>query len=279
MSDKLIKELEAKALKLRKVLIQMIAKHGSGHCGPALSCLDLLVALYFQLLKVNPKDPYWGERDRFILSKGHGCAALYVVLAEKGFLPREVLDSFCTYGSILAGHPDCRKIPGVDASTGSLGHGLSIGTGMAFAAKADNKMYRVFVLLSDGEMDAGSTWEAAMSASHYRLDNLIALVDRNSLQASGPTAEIMDIEPLVEKWKSFNWLVSEINGHHMGEIITSVKEAMNNKRKPTIIIARTIKGKGISFMENQAAWHYRAPTVEETKQALEELERKEKGEV
>lgn len=279
MSEKLVRELEAKAVKLRKVMIQMIAKHGSGHCGPALSCLDLLVALYFHLLKVNPKDICWEERDRFILSKGHGCAALYVVLAEKGFFSAEVLDNYCSYESILAGHPDCRKIPGVEASTGSLGHGLPMGIGMAFAARADNKMYRVFVLLSDGEMDAGSTWEAAMSASHYRLDNLIALVDRNDLQVSGPTAEVMNIEPLVEKWRSFNWFVDEINGHHMGEIITSVKRATNNKGRPTVIIAHTIKGKGVSFMENRVEWHYRAPTLKEAKQALKELEQREKREV
>ena len=271
MPEELIKELEARALKLRKVLIQMIARHGSGHCGPALSCLDLVVALYFHLLKVNPKDVSWEDRDRFILSKGHGCAALYVVLAEKRFFSSEVLDSYCNYESILAGHPDCRNIPGVEASTGSLGHGLSTGVGMAFAARADHKTYRVFVLLSDGEMGAGSTWEAAMSASHYRLDNLIALVDRNGLQVSGPTTEVMNTEPLVEKWRSFNWFVDQINGHRMGEILTSVKKAMNNKGKPTVIIADTIKGKGVSFMENRTEWHYRAPSPEETRRALEEL--------
>ena len=272
MPEKLIRELESEAVKIRKVLLRMITKHGSGHCAPALSCVDLLVALYSHLLKVRPENPSWEDRDRFILSKGHGCAALYAVLAEQGFFSSEVLDTYCSYESILPGHPDCRKIPGVEASTGSLGHGLSIGVGMAFAAKADKRGYRVVVILSDGEMDAGSTWEAAMSAAHSHLDNLIALVDRNRFQVSGPTSQIMGIEPLADKWKSFNWLVDEINGHDMGEIIASVKKALRNKGRPTVIIANTVKGKGVSFMENQPAWHYRAPTPEELKRALEELD-------
>lgn len=273
MSEELTKQLQAKARKLRKVVIQMLSQHGDGHCGPALSCMDILVAFYFHLLKVRPENPQWEDRDRLILSKGHACAALYAVLAEKGFFPAEVLDTFCRYNSILAGHPDYRRMPQVEASTGSLGHGLSLGTGMAFAGKADNKNYRVFVILSDGEMDTGSTWEAAMSASHYHLDNLIAVVDRNGLQACGPSKQILDTEPLAEKWKSFNWYVDEINGHDMGEIISSVEKVSKNEGKPTVIIAHTIKGKGVSFMEDNFRWHHRAPTKEEAEKALKELER------
>jgi len=267
-----IRILQEKAKIVRKHIVRMIAGAGSGHIAPALSCADIISALYFSVLRLDPKDPQWEDRDRFILSKGHGCAAQYAVLAEKGFFPVEVLGTFCRLDSILGGHPDMLKIPGVEASTGSLGHGLSIGVGMAIAGKADRKGYRVFVLLGDGENDEGAVWEGAMAASHYRLDNLIAIIDRNRLQVDGWTEDVMNSEPLIDKWRSFGWFVQEINGHDMNEILDALGVATDPRERPAVIIANTIKGKGVSFMESSVDWHYGALTAETATQALKELE-------
>jgi len=267
-----IRMLQEKAKIVRKHIVRMIAGAGSGHIAPALSCADIISALYFSVLRLDPKDPQWEDRDRFILSKGHGCAAHYAVLAEKGFFPIEVLDTFCRLDSILGGHPDMLKVPGVEASTGSLGHGLSIGVGMAIAGKVDRKGHRIFVLLSDGENDEGAVWEGAMAASHYRLHNLIAIIDRNRLQVDGWTEDVMNSEPLIDKWRSFGWFVQEINGHDMNEILDALGVATAPRERPAVIIANTIKGKGVSFMESSVDWHYGALTAETATQALNELE-------
>jgi transketolase len=262
--------LQEKAATVRKHIVRMIAGAGSGHIAPALSCADLLVALYFDVLRLDPKNPQWEDRDRFILSKGHACAAHYAVLAEKGFFPRE--ETFCRFDSILGGHPDRRKVPGVEASTGSLGHGLSMGVGMAIAGKVDRKAYRVVVLLGDGETEEGAVWEAAMAAAHYRLDNLLAIIDRNRLQVDGWTAAVMNPEPLADKWRSFGWRVQEINGHDMAEILDSLQVATAARESPAVIIAHTTKGKGVSFMEDSVDWHYGTVSAEASARALRELD-------
>jgi len=220
---------------------------------------------------VNPDWPDWSERDRFILSKGHACAALYAVLAENGFFPKEWLETYCQNGSRLVGHVTHHDVPGVEASTGSLGHGLSIGCGMALAGKRDNRSYRVFVLLSDGECDEGSTWEAALFAPHHRLDNLVAIVDYNKIQAFGRVKDVLDLDPLPEKWRSFRWAVREIDGHDFGQIEGALAKIPLEPSRPTCIIAHTTKGKGVSFMEDKVAWHYNAPNLEQLNQALAEL--------
>jgi transketolase len=265
-------ELKTKAKEIRKKILNMVMKSGGAHIGPAYSIVEILTALYFKGLRIDPNNPNWEERDRFILSKGHGCAALYVVLTEKGFFPEKELDKFCKKEGILGGHPERDKIPGVEASTGSLGHGLSIGVGMALVGKFDQKNYRVFVLLGDGECQEGSVWEAAMSAAQFRLDNLIAIVDYNKLQAIGAIDEIISLKPLKEKWSSFGWSIKEIDGHNFGEILPTLKLVPFEKGKPSLIVAHTVKGKGVSFMENKIIWHFRLPNQTELKQALEELE-------
>jgi transketolase len=278
VDQQLIADLEKKANHFRKVMVKMMAKAGSGHLGPALSSADLMTALFFHILRIDPRKPDDPRRDRFILSAGHKCGILYVCLAEKGYFSQEWLDSFLEYDKTLGGHPDMRKIPGVEASTGSLGHGLSIGVGMALAGKYDRLEYRVFVLLGDGELNEGSNWEAAMSAYHYKLDNLIAIVDRNRFQVDGPTEEIMTLDPIADKWRGFGWETAEIDGHNMAEIVKTLSNVPITAGKPTAVVAHTTKGKGVSFMENQVSWHYRAPTPEEAAKALEELEARERKE-
>ena len=266
-----IGELETIAKKIRLNSIKMIYEAGSGHPGGSLSCADVLVALYFHIMKHDPKRPDWPDRDRFVLSKGHAAPALYAVLAESGYFPVEELSSLRKLGSRLQGHPCMQKTPGVEMSTGSLGHGLAAGNGMALAAKLDRKLHRVYVLCGDGEMDVGETWEAAMLASHYKLDNITAYIDRNKLQLDGPTENIMSLEPLADKWKAFGWHVIEINGHNMKEIIHSTNEAKGVKGKPTVIICHTIKGKGVSYMEGSLHFHGKAPSKQEYEQAMKEL--------
>jgi transketolase len=266
-----IGELEAIAKKVRLDSIKMIYEAGSGHPGGSLSCTDILVALYFHIMKHDPKRPDWPDRDRFVLSKGHAAPALYSVLAESGYFPVEELSSLRKLGSRLQGHPCMQKTPGVEMSTGSLGHGLAAGNGMALAAKLDRKLHRVYVLCGDGEMDVGETWEAAMLASHYKLDNVTAYIDRNKLQLDGPTENIMSLEPLADKWKAFGWHVIEINGHNMKEIIRATTEAKGVKGKPTVIICHTIKGKGVSYMEGSLHFHGKAPSKQEYEQAMREL--------
>jgi transketolase len=266
-----IYQLEEKARDLRRTMVQMMAKAGGGHLGPAMSSADIMTALYFHTLRISPEGLSEPDRDRFILSAGHKCGVLYAVLAARGYIDRKALDAFLEFDQALGGHPDMKKIPGVEASTGSLGHGLPIGVGMALAGKFDGLSYRVFVLLGDGELAEGSNWEAAMSAHHYKLDNLVAIVDRNRLQIDGPTEEIMALEPLGDKWKSFGWAVKEIDGHDMGKIVETLDHLPLANGRPSVVIAQTTKGKGVSFMENQVAWHYRAPNKEEAEKALEEL--------
>jgi len=270
-SDDLIKELTEKAKMFRREILIMTTNSGSGHPGGSLSAIDIITALYFHHMKHNPKDPEWEGRDRFVLSKGHACPALYVVLAEAGYFPKEELATHRKLGSILQGHPDMNKTPGIEMSTGSLGQGLSVACGMALAGKMDNKDYRVFCMVGDGETDEGSIWEAAMFASHYKLDNLTAILDRNYLQLDGATENIVALDPIPDKWKAFGWNVIEIDGHSMREILDSLDKASSVKKKPTIIIAHTIKGKGVCFMEGQVKYHGTALTKEELAKALEEL--------
>jgi transketolase len=266
-----IKELEAIAKRVRRHSIRMIYQAGSGHPGGSLSGTDIMVALYFHVMRHDPKRPDWADRDRFVLSKGHAAPALYAVLAEAGYFPVEELETLRKLGSRLQGHPCMTKTPGVEMSTGSLGHGLAAGNGMALAAKLDRKLHRVYVLCGDGEMDVGETWEAAMLASHYKLDNVTAYVDRNKLQLDGPTEKIMSLEPLADKWKAFGWHVIEINGHNMKEIIHATNEAKSIKGRPTVVICHTVKGKGVSFMEGAVHFHGKAPSDQEFEQAMKEL--------
>lgn len=265
-----IKELEQKAKQIRRLIVQMLAKAGSGHPGGSLSSTDLITCLYFAVLKHNPKDRTWPNRDRFHLSKGHCCPLWYAVLAESGYFPKEKLWTLRNLGSILQGHPDWRT-PGVDVASGSLGQGLSVAIGMSLAVRLDQLDSRVYCLLGDGEIQEGQIWEAAMAAAHYRCDNLCAILDYNGYQIDGRVKDIMNIEPLSEKWHAFNWHTIDIDGHNIAQILAAFDEAKTIKAKPTIIIARTIKGKGVSFMENVVDFHGRAPTEEEATQALKEL--------
>ncbi|MCK9603125.1 MAG: transketolase [Candidatus Omnitrophica bacterium] len=269
-SDKEIKELEGKAKQIRRLIVQMLAKAKSGHPGGSLSATDLITVLYSKILRHNPQDPSWLDRDRFHLSKGHCCPLLYAVLAESGYFNIEKLWTLRQLGSMLQGHPD-RRTPGIEVASGSLGQGLSVALGMSLNARLDKKDYRVYCLMGDGETQEGNIWEAAMAASHYKCDNLCAILDRNGFQIDGKTKDIISLEPVVAKWQAFGWHTIEIDGHNIKEILSSYEEAKTVKGKPTIIIAHTIKGKGVSFMENVLDFHGRAPTEEETRIALEEL--------
>lgn len=266
-----IKQLNDTAVTVRRHIIEMITEAGSGHPGGSLSAADIITALYFDIMNVNPEDPHWEDRDRFVLSKGHAAPALYSVLAEKGYFPVKELNRLRQTGAMLQGHPDMKGTPGVDMSTGSLGQGLAAANGMALAGKLDKKDYRVYALLGDGELEEGQVWEAAMAAAHYKLDNLTAFVDHNKLQIDGPVEKVMSPEPVAEKFRAFGWNVIEINGHDMEEIIDAVEKAKKTKGVPTMIVAETIKGKGVSFMENEAGWHGTAPTREQCEKALAEL--------
>ncbi len=263
-------DYQALANRIRVHALKMTHRAKSSHIGGCLSIADLLSVLYGTVLRVDPSRPDWPERDRFILSKGHAAAAIYAALAERGFFPMEWLDRYYLDGSRLAGHIT-HGVPGVEASSGSLGHGLSIGCGMALADKRDRQHYRVFVLLSDGECDEGSTWEAALFAPHHHLDNIIAIVDYNKIQSFGTVKEVLDLEPLANKWQTFGWAVREIDGHNFGAIEEASLNVPLEAEKPSCIIAHTVKGKGVSFMENQLAWHYTPPNDDELRQALVEL--------
>jgi len=269
--QELIKDLEEKARRFRVQVIKMIYRAQSGHPGGSLSCMDILTALYFHHLRINPQEPAWENRDRFVLSKGHAAPALYVVLAELGYFPKETLFTLRQLDSILQGHPDMRKTPGVEMSTGSLGNGLSVGIGMALGARLASQDYHVYALVGDGELDEGGIWEAAMAASKYQLDNLTAICDFNRVQLDGPIEEIMPLDPLPEKWEAFNWNVIEMDGHNMGEILDALDKAKQVRGGPTVIVAHTVKGKGVSFMEGKFQWHGNAPNEEEYKIALKEL--------
>jgi transketolase len=256
---------------IRRAVVKMTHRAGSSHVGSALSAADLLAALYSGVLRVDPAAPCAAERDRFILSKGHACAALYAALAARGFFPKSWLRDFCQGGSPLAGHATHHGVPGVEVSTGSLGHGLSIGCGLALAAKKDLAPYRVFVLLSDGECDEGSVWEAALFAAHHSLDNLVAIVDYNKMQSLGAVDEVLRLEPFAAKWRAFGWSVAEINGHDMRQIAATLERLPREPAAPTLLLAHTVKGSGVSFMENNLLWHYRSPDAAELGQALAEI--------
>ena len=269
--DEIIELLKTKSKTVRKHVLEMTTQACSGHPGGSMSILDIIVTLYFYKMRHRPSEPTWPDRDRFILSKGHASPALYSVLAECGYFPKEELNRFRHVDSFLEGHP-CRKtVPGVDASTGSLGQGLSIACGLAAAAKLDKREYRVYALLGDGECQEGQIWEAAMAASHYKLDNLCVIVDRNSLQIDGSTEEIMSIEPIADKWASFGFNVLTIEGHEIAEVMKALDDAQILKGAPTAIIALTTKGKGVSFMENVCEFHGKPLTKDQLCAALKEL--------
>ncbi len=271
MSENNIRNSETLATQIRAHVLRMVHRAQSSHVGTSLSAADLLAVLYSSVLRIDPSQPDWLDRDRFILSKGHGCAAVYAALAERGFFPKEWLDTYCLNGSHLFGHITRNGIPGVEVSTGSLGHGLSIGCGMALAGKHDNRSYRVFALLSDGECDEGSTWEAALFAPHHKLDNLVAIVDYNKFQALGMVEEVLNLEPLADKWQTFGWATQEIDGHNFEEIEKALLSVPFKPEKPSCIVAHTVKGKGVSFLENKLASHYSPPNDEQLNQALAEL--------
>jgi len=267
-----ITELKTLSQCIRKDVLRMTHRARSSHVGSCFSIVELLATLYACVLRVRPDEPDWPDRDRFLLSKGHGAGALYAVLAERGFFPRDRLDEFYADGTQLAGHATHHGVPGVEVSTGSLGHGLPLGCGMALAAKRDGRPVRVFVLLSDGECDEGSNWEGALFAPHHHLDNLTVIVDYNKIQSFGSVAEVLNLDPLAEKWRAFGWAVSEIDGHNHEEILATLEAIPTETGKPTCVIAHTVKGRGVSFMENQLLWHYRPPDGNELRLALEELE-------
>lgn len=267
-----IEVLKATATNIRKSIIQMVSTAKSGHPGGSLSLADILTVLYYDEMNIDPKNPKCEDRDRFVLSKGHASPAIYATLAEKGFFDKELLKTFRAYGSILQGHPDMKKVPGIDMSTGSLGQGLSVGNGMAFAAKMDGKSYRTYVVMGDGEIQEGQIWEAAMTAAHHKLDNICAILDSNNLQIDGNVDKVKGIEPLDKKWEAFGWHVIKADGHDFVSIKTALDSAKTVKGKPTIILAKTVKGKGVSFMENACEFHGAAPNAEQTAIALRELD-------
>ena len=266
-----IQELRAKAQLLRQHIVKMTSAAGSGHPGGSLSAIDVMAALYFRVLRHDPKEPHWPDRDRFILSKGHCCPALYAVLAEAGYFPVEELMTFRKIDSRLQGHAHIRT-PGVEMSSGSLGQGLSFGIGVALAARLDGRDHKVYVILGDGECDEGEVWEAAMAASHHKLDNLIAIVDRNGIQNDRFTHLAMELEPLADKGRSFRWNVEQTDGHDMQAVVDTLERA-RGMTGPTVVIAKTVKGKGVSFMENNPAFHGKAANAQELAIALEELSR------
>jgi len=264
-----ISELENIAKNVRHGILEAVYSAQSGHPGGSLSCTDILTDLYFNEMDIDPKNPKMENRDRCILSKGHASPAIYSVLANRGYFPVEDLKTFRKIDSYLQGHPDMKNVPGVDMTTGSLGQGLSVANGMALAGKLDNKDYYVYVVMGDGEIEEGQVWEAAMTAAHYKLNNVIAFVDFNGLQIDGAVKDVMNVTPIREKFEAFGWNTLEINGHDFEEISDAVKKAKESKDKPTVIIAHTTKGKGISFMENQSSWHGKAPNDDEYKTALD----------
>lgn len=273
--DKGIKDvgaLKSIAKKIRINILKMLTQAGSGHTGGSLSAVDVAVAIYFSKMNFNPKNPSWKDRDRFILSKGHAAPLLYAIMAEAGYFQEDVLNNLRQMESPLQGHPCCKSLAGVEVSTGSLGQGLSVANGIALGLRLDNNPARVYCIMGDGEIQEGQIWEAAMTAAHYKIDNLCAVVDNNGLQIDGYVEHVMGIEPIKDKWTAFGWHVIEINGHDMQEILNALEEAENTKGKPTVIIAHTIKGKGVSIFEGKAEYHGVAPTHEELEKALQELE-------
>ncbi len=266
-----VEELKQIAKTVRRDIVTMLTESGSGHPGGSLSSVEILTTLYFNEMNINPEKARDLDRDRFVLSKGHAAPVLYSVLARKGYFDVEELKKLRKLGSILQGHPNMNEVPGVDMSTGSLGQGISAAVGMALAGKIDKKSYRVYALLGDGELEEGQVWEAAMAAAHYKLNNLTAFVDYNGLQIDGPCKEVMSAEPITDKFTAFGWNVLEADGHNFEELIHAIGQGKNEDEKPTMIVCKTIKGKGVSFMENQAGWHGNAPSIEQCEQALKEI--------
>lgn len=267
-----ILELEETALDLRRMIIDMIYEAGSGHPGGSLGIIDVLTCLYYEHMRHDPQNPKWDKRDRVIMSKGHCCPALYAVLARTGYFPVEELKTLRKINSRLQGHPDLRKTPGVEFNGGSEGQGLSGAVGMALAGKIDGSKHRVYCIIGDGENQCGQIWEAAMAASHYRLDNIVGILDRNGLQIDGPTEEIMSVEPVAERWRAFGWNVLEIDGHNYEEILSALEKAQRVTGKPTMIIAHTVKGKGVSYMEGTLSFHGKPPSKDELVKAHTEFE-------
>lgn len=266
-----LEKLSAICKDVRADIVKMTAAAGSGHPGGSLSAVELLTVLYFGVMKHKADDLCWPDRDRFILSKGHACPLLYSVMARTGYLPVDELVTLRKCGSRLQGHPSCKLLPGIEVSSGSLGQGLSITNGLALAAKLNKKDYRSYCLMGDGEIQEGQVWEAAMTAAHYKLDNVCAMIDYNGLQIDGDIEDVMGVAPLPEKWAAFNWHVIQIDGHDLSQVMAAFDEAKKTKGKPTMIIANTIKGKGVSYMENAAGWHGKTPNVDEVKKALDEI--------
>jgi transketolase len=269
--------LEKIAVQNRKNVLRLMRAGRMGHIGGALSAIDIITALYFKIMRVDPQNPGWPQRDRFVLSAGHKCLALYATLAEKGFFDSAVLDTYGSLCSKLGGHPDMHKVPGVETNTGALGHGLSIAGGMAMGLKMDGLDARVYVVMGDGELAEGSNWEAAAAASHHQLDNLLVFVDRNHLQISGPTVDVMTYEPLDKRWQAFGWSVRVIDGHDMNQIVENATDIPFEKGKPSVIIADTVKSKGLSFLENKVEYHYWKAGDEDLKIAEQELNKIEEG--
>lgn len=270
-SIELLSELREAAKQIRLNSLAMIHRAGSGHPGGSLSAADILAVLYFHHLRIDPKRPTWPERDRFIASKGHCAPALYAALSRAGFFPERELAGFRQLGASLQGHPDMTKTPGLDMSTGSLGHGLSIGVGMALGARLSGRQFRTYVLIGDGECNEGQIWEAAMAANKYRLDSLTAICDRNDLQLDGPVTEIMPLEPFAAKWSAFGWEIMECDGHSVEELADALDRTAEVKDAPTLVLARTVKGKGVSFMEDRFEWHGKVPDDEQHRQAMDEV--------
>lgn len=268
-----VRELERIAAKCRRNVLRMIEAGGHGHMGGALSCIDILSALYFHKMRIRPNEPGWEDRDRFILSAGHKCMAQYAVLAERGFFPKTVLDTYGKLDSKIPGHPDMRKLPGIEANTGALGHGLAIACGMAIGLRENPAKPHVYVVMGDGELAEGSNWEAAAAAAHYRLDRLVAFVDFNGLQISGKVEKIMNFTPIADRFSAFGWAAKEIDGNSIEEIIGALDAIPPEQGKPTLIVARTIKAKGLSFAENRAAYHFWTPKDGELEDGISEIER------
>src|SRR5882762_4245154 len=268
---KSIAELQAIAKRVRRDIVEMITAAKSGHPGGSLSAVELLVELYFNTMRIDPANPKWPDRDRFILSKGHAAPVLYSVMAERGYAdaPKDKLNTLRQYGSVFQGHPDMRFIPSLEASTGSLGQGLSLGIGMALGARLDGRPSRIYVMLGDGEIQEGQVWEAAMAAAFHKADNLVAIVDYNQIQLDGFVKDIMEVAPLADKWRAFGWHVAEIDGHSVDAVRGAFEEASATKGKPTCVLAHTVKGKGVSFMENNPKFHGMAPSPDEFKLALQ----------
>ena len=264
--------LAERAKTLRRHVIEMIHRAGSGHPGGSLSAAEIIACLYFHEMRIDPAHPDWPDRDRFIMSKGHACPVHYAALAERGYFPVETLWTLRRLGSPLQGHPDMTKTRGLDMTAGSLGNGLPIGVGMALGGRVQHRDFRIFVMLGDGELQEGAAWEGAMAAAHYRLSSITAIVDYNGLQVDGRVADIMQIAPLRAKWEGFDWDVTEIDGHSIPQVLEALERARQVADRPSVIIARTVKGKGVSFMENRVEWHGRAPNAEERDQALAEIE-------